>query len=133
MKVINIAIDKGGVLDGIKRITANAAQQRGDDLHVATDDNEDLLDGFYDEVVGEIVVLLSRYASEGFVFTMPENWDVSLEASLAKRVNDAVVFGVLAKWYSLSGESIYGSMFEGTIEEIIAVLDKRVKPVRDGR
>lgn len=133
MKEIAVNINKSEILTAIKRITANAAQQRGDGLHVATDDDEDLLDGFYDEVVGEIVVLLSRYASEGFVFTMPENWDVSLEASLAKRVNDAVVFGVLAKWYSLSGESIYGSMFEGTIEEIIAVLDKRVKPVRNGR
>lgn len=133
MKEIAVNINKSEILTAIKRITANAAQQRGDGLHVATDDDEDLLNGFYDEVVGEIVVLLSRYASEGFVFTMPENWDVSLEASLAKRVNDAVVFGVLAKWYSLSGESIYGSMFEGTIEEIIAVLDKRVKPVRNGR
>lgn len=133
MKEITVNIDKSEILTAIKRITANAAQQRGDGLHVATDDNEDLLDGFYDEVVGEIVVLLSRYASEGFVFTMPENWDVSLQTSLAKRMNDAVTFGVLAKWYSLSGESIYGSMFEGTIEEIIAVLDKRVKPVRNGR
>ena len=57
MKEIAVNINKSEILTAIKRITANAAQQRDDDLHMATDDNEDLLDGFYDEVVGALALL----------------------------------------------------------------------------
>ena len=135
MKEVKVTIDRESVLAGVQMITANAAAQRGDALHVATDDNGELLEGFYDEVLRELIALLSKYAKEGdgLVFSLPDNWDAELTPTLSKGVNDAVLFGVLAKWYSLAGESIYGSMFEGSIEEIVEVLNKRVKPVRNGR
>lgn len=133
MKRIDVSIDKGAVLDDVKRLSANAAQQRGDALHVATEDNREVLDVFYTEVENEIVLLLPKYAKGGDMgisFDVPENWDSGLEEGLKRRVKDALLFGVLAKWYGLAGESVYTDMFVGVMNEIAGVLNKRVKPKR---
>ena len=132
MKEVRADIKDSEVLVEVKRLSANAAQQRGDALHVATDDNDALLAGFFGEVQNEIVMVLSKYAKEdsGIVFTLPDNWDSALEGVLKKRVKDAFVFGVLAKWFLLANESVYSTMFKGCIDEIHEVLNKRIRPVR---
>lgn len=133
MKIIECSKSQEEVLTEVMRISANAALQRGDAAHVATEDNEELLGAFFEEVKAEVVLLLSKYINSDLAFSMPENWDFSLEKTLKAIVKSVLVYGVLAKWYALSGDSVYGDMFSSTIEEILSILRKRVKPVRDGR
>lgn len=134
MKNIVCRIPKGDVFEDVYRVTANAAQQSGNALRVATEDNRELLEVFYREVRGEVVMVLFEFAyadeEECVNFSLPENWDSSLEKNLSGRLRDSMLYGVLARWYALSGDSIYGAMFEGVMEEIAEILHKRVKPSR---
>lgn len=130
--VFSIDIVLGNVLAEVKRISANAALQRGDAAHVATDDNDTLLEKFFAQVQNEMVASI-KYAKKPTEFEVPANWDSSLKDSVQERVNDALIYGVLAHWYSLSAESVYSQMFAGCIEEINVLLNRRVKPVRNGR
>lgn len=130
MKRIDVSIDKGAVLDDVKRLSANAAQQRGDALHVATDDDAEVLDRFFERVEDEIVMFFAPYAKDGLVFCMPESWDDALTESLKRGLKNAFVSGVLSKWYLLAGvDSVYLGMFAGSMEDIKRLLDSRKKPL----
>lgn len=136
MKMFDVKIAYTDVATAVMMVTANAAQQRGDAAHIATEDNDSLLKLMFAEVGCEVSALLSKYASStittdaDFSFSLAENWDDALEDALKRRLKDVFVYGVLARWYTLSGDSVYGAMFQGGIDEIVKMVNKRVKPER---
>ena len=130
MKTYNINISEDEILTAIYRLTANAAQQRKDALHVATEDNKDLLVGFIEDGKRVLRKSLGRYAAGGLDYSMPEAWPERCDDIDA--LSDSFLRNyVLAEWYGLSGEGDrYLAVANVALEDIGSVLGKRIKPTR---
>lgn len=126
--MVSYVLDIKDVLTAVYRLTANAAVQRGDADHVATEDNKDMLNQFLEEGKGLLMNAFGRYATPTG-YAMPSNWpDRSEEvSSLAK---DFLANYVTAKWFELNGA---GDKFLATanteLESIKLLLIQRRRPI----
>ena len=120
MKSHEVKISEEDVYSAVYNITANAAVQRGDAAHVATEDNRDILAEFLAEGEEKVAAALGRYGN-GLKYSMPDNWDYKDE--IDKRVNAFVVDYVLASWMGLVAQT------EKPVLELMTILNKRNKPI----
>ena len=120
MKTYNVEIEEAEICDAVYNITANAAAQRGDAAHVATEDNKDILEEFLEKGKVIVAAALGRYGN-GLRYSMPDNWNYKDE--IDERVNAFLVDYVVASWMGLS-EAV-----EVPILELMSILNKRNKPL----
>lgn len=130
MKQYSISIKEENVLKEIYRLTANAAVQRGDAQHVATEDNKDILLRFIAEGARLLEKAIGRYSTGGTGYSMPENWP-DRSSDIDGLSESFLVNYSIAKWYELNGtgERFISSANEA-LEEIARILNKRIKPKR---
>lgn len=120
MKSYKIQIVDDDIFDVVYNITANAALQRGDAAHVATEDQRKILVEFLTEGKEVVSAALGRYGN-GLNYSMPDNWDYKDE--IDKRVNAFLVDYVLTSWMGLVAQ------VEKPILELMSILNKRNKPL----
>jgi hypothetical protein len=134
MKNYEVAIDKEKIYKAVYNITANAAVQRGDAAHVATEDNKLILQEFLEKGKALVSAALGRYGNgieypiENGVklpsvlkYSMPENWDWKDE--LDERVNAFLADYITALWMGLTAEVTM------PVLELMSILNKRKKPI----
>lgn len=121
MKSYDLDIKEEDILVKVYRLTANAAQQRGDALRVATEDNKDMLLQFLDSGKRVVEAAMGRYGTGGISYSMPENWEYKEE--LENRVNGFLADYVMACWIALSAE------VETPVVDLMPILNKRKKPI----
>ena len=102
MKSYEVNIVEKDIFDAVYNITANAAVQRGDAAHVATEDNKGILQEFLEKGKALVSAALGRYGN-GLEYSMPANWD--FEDEINNRVNalglkEKVVVSFLSKLVS---------------------------------
>lgn len=129
MRDYSITVEDNNIHTEVYRITANAAQQRGDAQNVATEDNADLVDKFIFDGKKLLEKALGRYSTGGLNFSMPENWpDRTADVN-----GNAEVFlknYALAKWFELNGTGErFLAMANEALEIIATILNKRDKPI----
>lgn len=120
MRNYEVKIEEERIYAMVYNITANAAVQRGDGLHVATDDNKPLLQEFLEKGKVLVAAALGKYGN-GLKFSMPESWDSKNE--LDDRVNAFLADYVLASWMGLTAEA------NVPVIELASILNKRNKPI----
>lgn len=120
MKSYKIQIVEDDIFDTVYNITANAAVQRGDAAHVATEDNKGILQEFLEKGKALVSAALGRYGN-GLEYSMPANWD--FEDEVNKRVNSFLVDYVLTSWMGLTAEVTM------PVLELTSILNKRNKPI----
>lgn len=120
MKNYKVKIVEEDIFDAVYNITANAAAQRGDALHVATEDNKDILEEFLEKGKVLVAAALGRYGN-GLEYSMPASWD--FEDEVNERVNKFLVDYIVASWMGLSAETQLPAL------ELITILNKRKKPI----
>lgn len=120
MKTYKVEIEEVEICDAVYNITANAAAQRGDAAHVATEDNKGILEEFLEKGKVIVAAALGRYGN-GLEYSMPDNWNYKDE--IDERVNAFLVDYVVASWMGLS-EAV-----EVPILELMSILNKRNKPL----
>ena len=120
MKSYKVNIVEEDIFDAVYNITANAAAQRGDALHVATEDNKAILEEFLKKGKVLVAAALGRYGN-GLKYSMPASWD--FEDEVNERVNKFLVDYIVASWMGLAAE------IELPILELITILNKRKKPI----
>lgn len=131
-----LEIDKD-IRSQVYRLTANAAMERGDAVHVATEDNEDIIERF---VVAALPVLrgaFGRYEAKVFlsgdvevIVNMPDNWNGSVD-ELRDLCRDFLVNMAVAGWFGLSGSGEnFVSAANVALSGIGLLMEKRLKPVR---
>ena len=120
MKSYEVNIVEEDIFDAVYNITANAAAQRGDALHVATEDNKGVLVEFLEKGKTVVATALGRYGN-GLKYSMPESWD--FEDEVNERVNKFLVDYIVASWMGLAAE------IELPALELITILNKRKKPI----
>lgn len=134
MKTYTLDIKEDDILVSVYRKTANAAQQRADALHVATEDNKDILMQFLESGKRLVEAALGRYGNgmeypiENGVeqpsvlkYSMPASWD--FEDDINERVDKFLADYVTASWYALTAE------VELPVIELMSILNKRKKPL----
>lgn len=134
MKSYEVNIVKEEIFDAVYNITANAAQQRGDDAHVATEDNKGILEEFLEKGKTVVAAALGRYGSgieypviDGvkqpsvLKYSMPANWGFKDEVD--ERVNKFLADYIVASWMGLSAEAQLPTL------ELMTILNKRNKPI----
>lgn len=120
MKNYEVTINEEGIYTAVYNITANAAVQRGDAAHVATEDNKGVLKEFLEKGKAFIGPALGRYGS-GLKYSMPASW--SFKDEIDERVNAFLVDYVMASWVGLVAE------VEKPVLELLSILNKRNKPL----
>ena len=134
MKNYEVAIEKEKIYKAVYNITANAAAQRGDGLHVATEDNKDILMQFLESGKRLVEAALGRYGNgmeypiENGVehpsvlkYSMPASW--GFEDEVNERVNKFLVDYIVASWMGLTAEVTM------PMPELMSILNKRKKPI----
>ena len=112
---------KDSVLTNVYRRTANAAQQRGDGIRVATADNEGMLNQFLASGLRIVEAALGRYGNGGMNYSMPENWNYA--SDIDERVNKFLEDYITACWFGLA------TQVELPTLELMSILNKRSKPI----
>lgn len=120
MKNYEVTINEEAIYTAVYNITANAAAQRGDDAHVATEDNKGVLKEFLEKGKVFIGPALGRYGS-GLRYSMPASWNFKDEVD--ERVHAFLVDYVMASWMGLVAE------VEKPVLELLSILNKRNKPL----
>ena len=134
MKSYKVKIVEEDIFDAVYNITANAAAQRGDDAHVATEDNKAILEEFLKKGKVLVAAALGRYGNgieypvvDGveqpsvLKYSMPASWD--FEDEVNERANKYLVDYIVASWIGLAAE------IELPALELITILNKRKKPI----
>lgn len=134
MKSYTVTIDKDALCVEVFRITANAAKERGDALHVATEEDKDLIEGFFSAAMPALRAGFGRFLEgvddSGFKYLMPENWKVD-EETVKECCNGFLVSIALAKWFELSGiANGYVNAAQVAMEALRICLNMRKKPIR---
>ena len=134
MRSYSVVINNSMLCEEVFRITANAAKERGDALHAATEEDKALIEGF---IAGAMPVLRTAFgrfidgaANVGIGYSMPENWKVDV-VTVSYCCNEFLTNYALARWYELSGVA-NGCMnaANAALEALRLCLGKRVKPIR---
>lgn len=120
MKSYEVNIVEGDIFDAVYNITANAAAQRGDAAHVATEDNKIILEEFLEEGKVVVAAALGRYGN-GLKYSMPDNWDYKKEVD--EKVQAFLVDYVVARWMGLTAQ------VEMPVLDLMSILNKRNKPL----
>lgn len=120
MNTYEVKIVEEDIFDAVYNITANAAAQRGDAAHVATEDNKGILQEFLEKGKALVSAALGRYGN-GLEYSMPANWD--FEDEINNRVNTFLIDYVLTSWMGLTAEVTM------PVIELMSILNKRKKPL----
>lgn len=130
MTEYTINIEDNDVLVRVYNQTANAALQRGDALHVATEDNKDIITQFITEGKKLLNKALGRYSSGSLTYLMPGNWP-NRSSEVDEIAKSFLAHYSTAKWYELNGT---GDRFINDANEMLVelsnILGKRNKPER---
>lgn len=129
MKMYDIGTSEDNILANVYRLTANAAQQRGDAVHVATADNKDMLTQYMNE--GEVLLekAFGRYAAGSQKYSMPENWP-DRSAEITDLAETFLTNYAIAKWYELNGTGErFIEVANAALVQIAEELNKRSKPI----
>ena len=134
MKSYKVNIVEEDIFDAVYNITANAAAQRADALHVATEDNKRILVQFLENGKRVVEAALGRYGCgieysvvDGveqpsvLKYRMPASWD--FEDEVNERVNKFLVDYIVASWMGLAAEVTM------PVPELMSILNKRKKPI----
>lgn len=135
MKVYSVNLDLEERAKDVYRLTANAAKERGDDDHVATEDNAEMVNRLFAAAMPMLKMAFGRYfvsSEQGKIeYGMPENWFAD-EAAVAECCAEFLANYGVAKWFELSGGT--GERFiqaaNDALEALNLALYKRVKPIR---
>lgn len=132
MKEYSVDIDKEDILTEVYRLSANAAKERGDVLHVATADNADVVERLLAEGMGPLVATFGRYFLEyigwQIKFSMPENWSERLKDAIEENCRVFLINFTLGRWFALSGVDTGHMQVAGTyLNNIKDLLTKRYK------
>lgn len=132
-----LTISYNTVATEVYRLTANAARERGEQLHIATEDNELMVYRFIEEGGNALANAFGRYLEEAMIATtsmtidyaMPTGWKWNEEVKEAAEM--FLTNYAIAKWYEMAGT---GERFLKAADAAIVcvknLLDKRIKPVR---
>lgn len=129
MKMYDIGTSEDNILANVYRLTANAAQQRGDAVHVATADNKDMLKQYMEE--GEVLLekAFGRYTAGSRKYSMPENWP-DRSAEITDLAETFLTNYAIAKWYELNGTGErFIEVANAALVQIAEELNKRSKPI----
>lgn len=134
MKEYSVDLNLSKRAEDVYRLTANAAKERGDADHVATEDNADMVNRLFAGAMPMLKMAFGRYfvtSNNGVVtYCMPENWKVNEDAVAECCAEFLANYGV-AKWFELSGT---GDRFiqaaNDALEGLNQFLNKRIKPIR---
>lgn len=134
MRSYSVLIDYSELCVEVFRITANAAKERGDALHVATEEDKDLIESFFSAAMPALRTAFGRFLEgvddAGFKYLMPENWKVD-EETVKECCNGFLVSIALAKWFELSGiANGYVNAAQVAMEALRLCLNMRKKPIR---
>lgn len=137
MNTINITISKQEIAEDVYRYTANAERERGDDAHIATPDDEDLIFAFIKNGANALNQGVKMYGGAAvdddnveISVDMPNNWGADGDA-LKGAAKSFLGNFVIARWFEMSGTAdIFNSACEDEIVRINKLLDKRMKPTR---
>lgn len=131
MKSYSVLIDYEELCEVVYRITANAAKERGDALHVATEEDKDLIEGFFSAAMPALRTAFGKYLTGGSIsYSMPENWSND-ELTVGYCCTEYLVDVALARWFEMSGvANAYMNAARGAIEALVLCLNKRKKPIR---
>ena len=121
MKAYEVKIEKEKIYKAVYNITANAAQQRGDALHVATEDNINILEEFLEEGRAVVAAALGKYGNGGVKYSMPASWDFKEEVD--EKAHAFLVGYIVARWMGLTAQ------VEIPVLELMSILNKRNKPI----
>lgn len=139
MKDFSITIAYADIAAEVYRLTANAAMERGDGLHSATEDNAEVVNGFISDGGKFVRKAFGRYmknfsSENGFSvdYSMPDNWKEA-ETEIKELCIQALVYYSAAKWLGLSGGDggAFLTVMSSALELLETVLDKRKKPIRE--
>lgn len=137
MQNYKIEILISNIANAVYRITANAESERGDNLHVATEDNATLIQAFVDNSIHLLDEAVERYGAVEVIgdsvivdIDMPSNW-----AAETEQLKDAVrVFlenYAIARWFELSGTADrYNEAAVTALARVTRMLEKRIRPIR---
>lgn len=134
MRSYTVTIDKDALCVEVFRITANAAKERGDALHAATEEDKDLIEGFFSAAMPALRAGFGRFLegeeNGGIGYSMPENWKVD-EVTVRYCCTEFLTNYALARWYELSGVA-NGCMnaANAALEALRLCLNMRKKPIR---
>lgn len=138
MKRYSISVGINDIATEVYRVTANAAVERGDAAHVATEDNEGMVERF---VIAALPVLrgaIGRYDARveyagGNVevdITLPDNWRGTAE-ELKAACMEYLIHMAVAGWYELAGTADRNiNAANVALSGLGIILDRRTKPVR---
>jgi hypothetical protein len=131
MRSYSVLIDYPELCEVVYRITANAAKERGDALHVATEEDKDLIEGFFSAAMPALRTAFGKYLTGGSIsYSMPENWSND-ELTVGYCCTEYLVDVALARWFEMSGvANAYMNAARGAIEALVLCLNKRKKPIR---
>ena len=134
MRIYSVLFDYSALCDAVFRISANAAKERGDALHAATEEDKALIEGFIAGAMPALRTAFGRFVdgeeNGGIGYSMPENWKVD-EVTVRYCCTEFLTNYALARWYELSGVA-NGCMnaANAALEALRLCLGKRVKPIR---
>lgn len=138
MTIETITISKEKISEAVYRLTANAEMERGDEAHIATEDNAAVVMGFVDDAAHLLSDVVSFYGDaitdgDSVVVTlnMPSHWggntDVATDAIRVFLENYTI-----ARWFELSGTADrFNNAASAALVALKKVLDKRLKPTNN--
>jgi hypothetical protein len=133
-----ITIKKEDIAEAVYRLTANAEMERGDEAHIATEDNSAVVMGFINDAAHLLSDMVNVYGyaianDENVVVSlnMPSHWGGKIEvAQDAARVfleNYAI-----GRWFELSGTADrFNNAASAALVTLKKVLDNRLKPTNN--
>lgn len=135
MKVYSVNLDLEERAKDVYRLTANAAKERGDADHVATEDNAEMVNRILNAAMPMLKMAFGRFfvssSEENIKYSMPENWVADNEA-VSECCAEYITNYAVAKWFELSGGTgdRFAQAANDALEAINLFLYKRVKPIR---
>lgn len=136
MQKKSIEIEKNDICEAVYMLTANAERERGDNAHVATEDNVALLCSFIDDAVSLLGRAVEYYGTTSVTeflvkveLEMPGNWRNDV-AAVKEAARVFLANYVVARWFELNGTADrFNLAMEQAGERIKRLLEYRKKPV----
>lgn len=138
---LTVTISRASVMEEVYRITGyTGVKNRDMDGLSSTEDDAGVLASYYKEGTGALSDVVSRVGclseenddSSEFTFTLPANWNISVESSLTKAMTQYVVNYVCAKWFNLMKKdetAYYGGVCDKLAAAVVKYLYERKRPV----
>lgn len=139
---VEISIAKTDVMPDVYRITGYTGTKAKDiDQVSSTEDDSDLLDGYFAEAATSLAETVSREGyldsdlstNATYTFVLPANWKNTMRAALEKAIRQYLVNHVCMQWFNLARKeetAYYTAMCADLAQSIRKYLLERGKPTR---